>query len=259
MKNYEKVISNNSDHIRERIVQKPRVVCPEKPVSVVNNPKERTTMTDTLTDIHVWFLRHGKTPFNYENSNYDDFIQMLCNGYDTPLAEDPGIDFTSLPKRVDFVGYSPIKRSVETAKVLRKKLGVELMEELELLREVRFDYNIIARQEYTSLANSREVILKRWYSGRNEAETFEDSLARVRKIESVLSERQEKTIILVSHGWFLRLLEIYFVQGKHTDITLKDILETQPVPLGHSIKATIKATVARKNSVNSKSKQLVGA
>ena len=173
-------------------------------------------MNDKSTDIQVWFLRHGKTPFDYENSMYDDFIEMLCNGHSTPLAEDPGIDFKSLPKQVDFVGYSPLTRAaVETAKVLRKKLGVKSMEEWEPLREVRFDKNIILRREYTSLAGSREDILRRWYDGRNKAETFEDSKKRVREIESFLSERQEKTIIVVTHGWFLRLLEVYFVQGNH--------------------------------------------
>lgn len=196
-------------------------------------------MNHISTDIPVWFLRHGKTPFDYENSKYDDFIQMLCNGHETPLAEDPGINFKSLPKRVDFLGYSPITRAVETAEMLRNKLGVKHMQELEFLRDVKFGEDIILRQEFKSLPENRNDILERWYSGRNKAEKFEDSLARVRKIESFLSERQEKTIILVTHGWFLRLLEVYFVQGKHTDIALIDILKTKPVPLGHSIKATV--------------------
>jgi broad specificity phosphatase PhoE len=191
------------------------------------------------TDPQVWFLRHGKTPFDYENSKYDDFIQMLCNGHETPLAKDPGIDFKSLPKRVELVGYSPFRRAIETAEMLRDKLEVKSTEGLELLREVRFDDTIISRQEYTSLADSREVILKRWYTGRNEAETFDDSLARVTEIESFLIKRREKTIILVTHGWFLRLLDVYFVQGKRTEITLSDILGTKPVPLGHFIKATV--------------------
>jgi broad specificity phosphatase PhoE len=204
-------------------------------------------MSDISNDIQVWFLRHGKTPFNYEKSKYDDFIQMLCNGHSTRLAEDPGIDFKSLPKRVDFVGYSPITRAVETAEVLRSKLGVKSMEELEFLREVKFDRTIIRRHEYTSLASSRKDILKRWYDGNNKEETVEDSLERVRKIESFLSKRQEKTIILITHGWFLRLLNIYFIQGKHTDITLEDILKVKLIPLGHCIKAT----VARKSRVES--------
>jgi broad specificity phosphatase PhoE len=211
-------------------------------------------MTDISTDIQVWFLRHGKTPFDYENSKYDEFIEMLCNGHKTPLAEVPGIDFKLLPKQVDFVGYSPITRAVETAEVLRNKLGVKLMK-MQSLREVEFDKDIILKHEFISLAENRKDILERWYDGRNKAETFEDSLARVRKIETFLSKRQEKTIILVTHGWFLRLLEIYFVQGKHTDITLEDILETEPVPLGHCIKAT----VARKNSVKTEMEEFVGA
>lgn len=211
-------------------------------------------MNDISADIQVWFLRHGKVPFNYETDKYDTFMDMLCNGHNTPLLKEHKINFKTLPDQVELVAYSPAIRAADTAKVLRKKLRVKRMEELELLREVRFDYNIISRKEYTSLASSREDILKRWYSGRNNEETVEDSLARVRKIESFLSERQEKTIILVTHGWFLRLLEIYFVQGKHTDITLNDILETKPVPLGRCIKAT----VTRKKSVKSKIEQLVG-
>lgn len=199
-------------------------------------------MSGISADIEVWFLRHGKPLFDYENSKYDDFIQMLCNGHDTPLAENPGIDFGSLPRRVDLICYSPIKRAVETAEILRNKLGVKHMEKLTLIREVEFNKDIISSEEYETLGGlvgNRENILKRWHDGSNKAETFEDSLARVREIESFLSERQEKTIILVTHGWLLRLLEIYFVQGKHTNITLEDVLETKPVPLGHCIKATI--------------------
>lgn len=44
-------------------------------------------MSDISThSLQEWFLRHGKTLFNYANSKYDDFIQMLCNGHDTLLA-----------------------------------------------------------------------------------------------------------------------------------------------------------------------------
>ncbi len=204
-------------------------------------------MSDISTDIQVWFMRHGKTPFNYENSGYDDFIQMLCNGHKTPLAEDPGIDFKSLPKRVDFVGCSPYTRAFETAKLLLNELDVKRMKKMPLLHEVRFDRDIILEHEFKSLKQIRPEILGRWYNDENKAESFKDSLARVRKLESFLSKRQEKTIILVTHGWFLRLLNIYFVQGKHTDITLDDILKVKLVPLGHCIKAT----VARKSRVES--------
>ncbi len=196
-------------------------------------------MANITTDIQVWFLRHGKTSFCYENSKYDDFIQMLCNPDKLLLAEDPGIDFKSLPKQADFIGYSPTRRAIQTGEFLRHKLDIKQMKKLDFLREVRFDVDLIQRREFVSLATSRKDILERWYYGLNKAETFEDSFVRVKEIESFLKKRQEKTIILVTHGWFLRLLEIYFVQGKHTNITYNDLLEVLPVPLGHCIKATV--------------------
>ena len=204
-------------------------------------------MTPISTEIHVWFLRHGRTPFDYENSKYDDFIQMLCNGHETPLAKDPGIDFNLLPKQVDYIGYSPIQRAVETAKILYNRLGVNQMEELKFLREVKFDKDIVLEHEFESLKQIRPKILRRWYNNENKAESFEDSLTRLKKIESFLNERQEKAIILVTHGWFLRLLNVYFVQGKHHTPTIDELLEVKPVPLGH----WIKATVARKSRAES--------
>ena len=103
------------------------------------------------TDIQVWFLRHGKTSFDYESSSYDTFMDMLCNGHDTPLLKEHGVNFKMLPDRVEFVAYSPANRAVDTAKVIRKKLGVKSMEELDLLREVRFDCNIILELDYRTL------------------------------------------------------------------------------------------------------------
>ena len=198
------------------------------------------------TDIQVWFLRNGKPLFDYGTREYDDFVDMLSNGHKVSLAENPEIDFESLPKQADFIGYSPITRAAQTANILQPRLNVRStsMIEMVLLSEVKFDRDIIKRHEFTSLAESRKDILERWYDGRNKAETFEDSLTRVKEIELFLSERQEKTIILITHGWFLRLLDVYFVKGKGTDITLDDILNANLVPLGHCITAT----VTRRNS-----------
>jgi broad specificity phosphatase PhoE len=196
-------------------------------------------MNEISTKIQVWFLRHGKTPFDYDTRFYGVFMSMLCNGHETPLAEDPGIDFESLPPREDFVGYSRFTRAFETAQLLQSELYVKQIGVMPILEEVRFDKDIITEDEFESLEQIRPEILRRWYNNKNKAESFKDSLTRVKEIESFLSERQEKTIILVTHGLFLRLLEVYFVQGKHMDITLDDILETKTVPLGHCVKATV--------------------
>lgn len=197
-------------------------------------------MNNTPANLQVWFLRHGK-PLSLDYNKYDDFMQMLCNGHETPLDVDHEIDFNLLPKRVDLVCYSPYQRAFDTAQVLCKKLAVKRLEKLPSLHEVEFDRDFILEREFKSLEQIRPKVLKRWYKNQNKAESFEDSLARVKEIETFLSQRQEKTIILITHGWFLRILEIYFVQGKRTrtNITLDDILNVTPVPLGHCIKATV--------------------
>ena len=194
-----------------------------------------------LTHTQVWFLRHGKTPFDYENSEYDDFIEMLCNGYNTRLSKDHGLDLSIFPKKVDFVGYSPFIRAYETAKLLTENIIVGEFDELEFLSEVKFSRDILKRSEFDSLANNRKDILERWYNGRNMAETVRDSFKRVREVENFLLHKNYQTVILVTHGWFLRLLELYFVHGKrfYDEVSLEDVLNIRPIKLGESIKANI--------------------
>src|SRR5690606_2940801 len=128
------------------------------------------------------------TPFNYENSKYDDFIQMLCNGLDTPLVpDDPELDFKSLPKVADFVGYSQYLRTYETAKLLSKEIQIKKMEEMPNLNEVKFSKDIIRESEYESLHQSRPMILRRWRSNEKKyGESFKDSMRRVKEIEFFL-------------------------------------------------------------------------
>jgi len=190
---------------------------------------------------HVWFMRHGQTIFNPENCTYDEFIEALSNGYHTPLHENHGIDFASLPQNVELICHSPALRAKDTAKKLQEHLKVGSVERLDLLREVRFDKNLISRSEYKFLKRTRPPILKRWFSNENRAESFKDSMARVKEIEKFIQNRQEKTIIIVTHGWFLRLLELYFVKGKREkDITLSDLLNIKPIGLADFVEAPIK-------------------
>lgn len=191
--------------------------------SCVNNTKK------------VWFLRHGKTGFDYENCSYKEFMEMLINGGHIPLMEeDSGIDFSTLPNNIDLICHSSAQRAVDTAKKLKNHLNIEKIVLLESLNEVKFDKSIIHENEFNSLKDSRLIILTRWFNNENKEESFKDSLARVKQIELFLDRRPEKNIMLVTHGWFLRLLDIYFVQGKHEDILLSDLLEVKPMALGES-------------------------
>ena len=188
---------------------------------------------------HVWFMRHGKINFDYENCAYDELMEMLSNGSKKPLLNRHGIKFTFLPPNVELVCHSPEKRASDTAAKLKEKLEVGSVEEIDLLREVKFDKDIIEKEKYTSLEDSRPFILKRWFYNENKSESFKASTARVARIEKFLQNRQERSIILVTHGWFLRLLKLYFVNGKRNGIDLEDLLNVKPIALGQFFEATL--------------------
>ncbi|MBV6505195.1 MAG: hypothetical protein ILNGONEN_00753 [Syntrophorhabdaceae bacterium] len=199
---------------------------------------------------HIWFLRHGQTTFDLENCTYDEFIEALSNGYHTPLHENHGINFASLPQNAELICYSPTRRAEETTEKLQEHLNVGLVEKMELLREVKFDKDIIRRNEYKSLKNNRRDILTRWFKNENKSESFQESMARVSRIEKFLQNRQEESIILVTHGWILRLLEIYFVHGKREDITLFDLLNVEPIKLGQFVEAKLKFRSSNESNIH---------
>ena len=200
-------------------------------------------MSDPTEKKHVWFMRHGNPDFNYNTRNYKTFISMLTNGHGTPLLEEHNIDFASLPNHADLVCCSPALRSIQTVTELKKHVNVEWEMRMKLLDEVKFDKDIIREEEFDSLEKSRTIILTRWYRNENKAELFEQSMHRIKQIELFLSTRNEKNIVIVTHGWLLRLVDIYFVQGKKQGITLDDLLGVELVPCGGVIEATIKSHV----------------
>ena len=184
----------------------------------------------------TWFMRHGKPKFDYENCTYDDFIAMLVGGINPCLSKNHNIDFTALPREIERIYYSPMCRSFETAKLIRDflELGNDDVKELELLHEVKFDHNIIRREEFGTLENNRRIILKRWYRNQNGSESFNHSFRRVIELDDMLSNNElgEGKILHVTHGWFLRLIDLYFREGKKSGITQEDLLSVEPIQLG---------------------------
>ena len=208
---------------------------------------------------YVWFMRHGKPDFDYDTRNYDKFISMLTNGHRTPLVKEHNIDFSSLPRHADLVCFSPALRSIQTVGELKKRVSVEEEMEMRLLDEVKFNKTIIREEEFVSLEKSRHPILSRWYRNANKAELFEQSVHRVKQIELFLSTRSEKNIIIVTHGWLLRLLIIYFVQGKREGIALANLLEAPRVNFGQVVRASIKAKYVDDAATTSNSAQILNS
>ncbi len=193
----------------------------------------------------IWLMRHGKIDFDYDNCSYEKFMELVSNGKDLPLAKDPQIDYSLLPTDVELICFSDTKRTKETANKVKKWLNnvseLNVMKQ-KLLNEVKLDRSVITREEYkglNSLEERRPVILGRWYSKMNISETFDGSLSRVKEIEQFLLDRPETKILLITHGWFLRLLDLYFRQNKRDNISLKELLAVKPLEPGQAIHAEL--------------------
>ena len=181
---------------------------------------------------YVWFMRHGKTEIDIESMEYEEFMEHLSNGMDVPLAHQHGIDCTELPKTIDLLCHSDYKRATQTAQIICDHIDVKAVMQLPSLREVKFDKQLIRKEEYKYLAGNRVDILNRWYDNQNWSESFDYSFNRAREIEAFIMTRPEKYILLISHGFFLRILELYFMQGKRTGISRAELLGIEPLLFG---------------------------
>lgn len=174
---------------------------------------------------------------DYENLEYSQLMRFLLHEIDAPLSKrDNRIRIESIPKKTDVIYCSSTKRSIETAKLIQehlKRLGYEppriaydLQEEL---AEVKFTKDILTLQEFKmngGLIGCRTSILRKWYYGQNLAETFQDSIKRAERLWQFLERNRETNIILVTHGWYLLLLRMYFTgeRNNFTNLRNKDII-----------------------------------
>lgn len=173
--------------------------------------------------------RFADPDIDYGNLNYKQFMRFLLHDIDPPLADKNGINIQKIPKEIDVIYHSSAKRSIESAKYVQKnfknrdkqpRIENSLAGELD---EVRFSKNILSKNDFNEhggLKGSRAIILKKWYDGSNEEESFQDSIFRIEKLYNFLKNSPDKNILLITHGWYLRLLYMYF---KNQEKSLKNL------------------------------------
>ena len=164
--------------------------------------------------------QYSKSNTDYGNLNYQQFMSFLSHVIDPPLAEtDNDIDTKELPEELDVIYHSSSERSLQTANYIRQHyLNRRVQPRIEQtlaskLDEVRFSETIISKKEFIKnggLTGCRKILLGRWYNGVNKAETFENSISRAEELLDFIKNSPDKNILLITHGWYLRLLFIYF-------------------------------------------------
>lgn len=185
-------------------------------------------------------MRHGCAFINTDNYNgldYDNFMKFLLKRIDPPLLKDYRL--IKIPQNIDIIYHSPILRAKQTAELIKKELNNKPVisdKFFHLLDEVKFSENIILRYEFEANGNfnnvTRKIILEKWYRGENE-ETFEQSLNRIKELDKELENSSFKTIVLITHGWLLRLIYLFYHKKSRNnkdvtknDITLRELLNS---------------------------------
>lgn len=153
----------------------------------------------------IYLVRHGESGGNasgvYQNA-------------DTPLTEKGRAQAEFIASRcekfaIDFIVSSSMKRAVETAEIVNKKLG-RPMEVLDLFVERRRPKTQIGLHKESPEALEIDKVLienftKPGVRFSNE-ENFDDVKERAGKALEYLKNRSEENILVITHGFFLRII-----------------------------------------------------
>ena len=157
----------------------------------------------------VYFVRHGQVESN---------VKKLHQGPDDPLTELGRKQSEFIARRVanlpvDALIASPYVRTKETAKIIAQTIGVE-PEYSELFVENRVPSRFVGVPEDSPEAQEAFAIIRSNYGPGfrfEDEESYDEHALRATAALSLLSERPEEHILVVTHGTFLKTLLAHVV------------------------------------------------
>lgn len=151
----------------------------------------------------LYVARHGQTVWNAQNK--------VCGVTDVELTE-KGIEQAEkladiVPDNIDVIITSPLKRAIETGKIVAEKNNIPMYIE-ELLIEQNYGiYEGIDRKDPQFLNNKRNFAY-RYPDG----ESMMQVAYRIYGfIDKIRKEYQGKNVLLISHGGVCRIIRTYFI------------------------------------------------
>jgi probable phosphoglycerate mutase len=165
-----------------------------------------------------YFVRHGESIMN---------AQGLRQGREGGLSEkgrnQAAVTGRRLTKyRFDIMLVSPYERTQETSEIINQQLPHPLPKEtVELLSERRNPSEIIGKSVTDpEVMNIVDHMDKSYHNDDyrfSDEENFQDLKERARKLLDYLGTRREKTVLVVTHGIFLRMIAAYILYGDSLD------------------------------------------
>lgn len=148
---------------------------------------------------HLYFIRHGLSVMNEQG--------LLAGSTDTPLAEmgvkqahAAGQAARSL--NIDLIVASPLSRARSTATIIAEGIGYPV-------ERILFDDR--AKERHFGNMEGTEWRPGLSFNHNNTVESYEAIMQRAQEFKDWLDARPEDTILLVSHGAFLRALRSLYL------------------------------------------------
>ncbi|MBU1854297.1 MAG: phosphoglycerate mutase family protein [Nanoarchaeota archaeon] len=119
-------------------------------------------------------------------------------------------------------------RSIQTAKIIQELNPVHHIISSNL-NEIKFRRGIIEKEdiEQEDFHYLRKKILTSIYNS-NFSEKFYDVKNRFLKFLEFTKTIEHDNILCVTHGWFMRIIELYKEKGSLENINLNELLEVRP-------------------------------
>lgn len=153
----------------------------------------------------IYLVRHGESVFNAGTHFEKREAPLTERGRAQAMVA--GKRLTHMPHEV--IIASPITRTKETAEIIAKETGTPV-EHSSLFIERAFPQEILGLKKDDEHAMRIEDQWTRSLDGRSEwsggGDTFEALRDRADKAIEYLENRPESTIVLVTHGYFMRVL-----------------------------------------------------
>ncbi len=162
----------------------------------------------------IYFVRHGETEDNLLHVTQGESGKLTERGREQALAA--AKRFPKGKGRPQTIISSPYERTRETAEIIGRELGLKVNFS-NLLKERRNPTEFIGRPKDDSTL--RHVMDRVDNSFRDDnyryadEENFVDLKKRAKKLLRLIRWRSEKRIIMVSHGFFLKMVAAYMTHG----------------------------------------------
>lgn len=169
----------------------------------------------------ITFLRHGSllNPFHDYNKLSLHELSQLARQEADPLVDASNInegmcEKDYLLKKYDVLYVSESQRTSDTADELSKIISLPPKIKLKELNEIVFDPSkLVTENEYQNekLAAIRKSLFKALTNNSN-IETGEEVVQRIKKLGKILKKTQADTVLVITHGFFMRYLDIFYRQ-----------------------------------------------